>query len=438
MKNKEYYWSTLKITWLLVSTVFIVSCIWGEKYLYGDGSHYLYSLLKVNNFVFYPPGRYKTDILTQFFIVAAMKCGVKSIPMLSALYGFGETVWTALFYYLSLIICKKYDMKECGFASLVIGLYSLLFTSFYIQVESIMGLSCFILQLTLLAIGTRDKRTEIIRWLILLLLQLYSFHLNEYFFIWGLVAIVYTLLSIIIRHNRLYYLINAGLYLVISYIGYKDILYSSTVLGYAPNNGDLSAIFSRRGFLLITFVLLASVIAITFIHHKLRHAIVGLTCVLILIWVFTHAEFICLCAVNVRFSNLALGCACAMYLFFLTLFRGKTTFQKQSATILAICLGICTAFSLLSGGIYHRRVDNDYIRYLTKHSGVQRIQRLTSSDLYYEWPLPKHAVMIMAIRGYNSITCIVETDMQVVTASDILSDFDNGYFAHYDISLDIN
>ena len=123
--------------------VYIVSCIWGKNYLYADGAGYFYNMLANDNFQLWPDGRIFSQILMQFFSVNAMNIGVTSVRVIGALFGFGATFWTGLFYVLSMRLCLKRNRPEyMAMISMMLCLL-LAFTGFFTQIESSVTVAVF-------------------------------------------------------------------------------------------------------------------------------------------------------------------------------------------------------------------------------------------------------------------------------------------------------
>ncbi len=201
-KNKR---KELLIIYCIISfTSYIVWGIWGEKYLYLDGANYFLSAASEGHFMVYPLGRKTSNILVQLFMISACKAGCTSLPAMGILFGLGLTLWPVIFYSLAIFICLKHKKQDYAELVFIFASVSMVFIGFYLQIESILGTSVYILELVLYLLHNHKEKAYInIESCLICISFLLTIHLNEYFSFWGWILAFAILYRIWFAQNKL-------------------------------------------------------------------------------------------------------------------------------------------------------------------------------------------------------------------------------------------
>ncbi|MCR5024032.1 MAG: hypothetical protein K6A90_06845 [Lachnospiraceae bacterium] len=279
MINKKFIHWMIWFMYSIIMIAYIVSSIWGEKYLYMDGSLTTYRLLTEGTFIIYPQGRRNFDIISQMFAVFGYWLGCDQFKILACLYGFGLTGMTALVAGVTLFIAQRRDKLELGLIALSITTIQIIFMGHYIIVESLFGVTVFLQEVVLYLVHQDDRSVcAILEYVLIIFHLFFTIHLMEYYCLWAPLLILILLYRVFLCKGaselNKWWLSVAGWQGYITWRSYIDI----EARGEAPGFNTLwKEIWQRNYYVYICFLIgLVAVITLIwalFLADKFRSGI---------------------------------------------------------------------------------------------------------------------------------------------------------------------
>lgn len=392
---------------------YIVWGIWGEKYLYADGANYFLTVASRGGYMVYPEGRRTCDILMQFFAVTAYRLGCTSFPMMGLLFGFGQTFWPVLFYSLAIAIALRYKKKEYAELVFIFASVSMIFTGFFLQLESVIGTAAYVLELILYLLHKDKKAVGSYMELGLMGIMFFlTIHLNEYFSFWGWVLVAVILYRVFLAKDKLHpvYLLAAGGQIAIALISKADI----AARGEAPDLWQtcLDIIMHKWYMLWIILVLANIFLSFEKIKFKYKRRCARLAELLLysatLLWFFIKTSEIAKESYLIRYTNLGWGVLFGILLIMMELRRDL--FKLRNLTVL--CCIIAIGFNLynVKSGVEYRRYNDQYIVFALINPGAGFVDKenATFQYSYYRsfWTVGFQHVCLQGLRGMEKIDCI--------------------------------
>ncbi len=260
MKSREKIFSSVYhvIIWLLWAVImcsYIVSCIWGQKYLFCDGSMVTFNMITQGKVMVYPPGRRNFDYVVQIIAALASQMGCRDYRLLANLYGLGLTCTTALTTGVTLLVSKKREQFELGIIALIIVTIQMIFMGHYVIVESLFAMAVFFQEVILYLLHKDDKNKKAYWEYGLIAFHLFfTIHLMEYFCAWAPVLVIILIYRVFSKNNEIKlnrkWLFVAVWQCVIAVWSYLDI----DGRGTAPGVSDLWKVFYYRKFYLYSCI----------------------------------------------------------------------------------------------------------------------------------------------------------------------------------------
>lgn len=396
---------------------FIIWGIWGEKYLYLDGAGYFISIASEGSFILYPPGRKISNMLAQLFAIGAYKAGCSSLQIMGILFGLGLTVWPVFFYSMAIAVCLKYKNTEFAELVYIFASVSMTFVGFYLQVESILGVSVYILELILYLLHTHDKTAcSYIETGLMCILFLLTIHLNEYFSFWAWILAAVIIYRIWLAKNKLpliYFFVAAGQILV-ALLSKKDI----SAKGSAPTLSQICYhVLSCKWYILwISLVFIILFFSFEKIKIKSKHLYIYLSEILlftvsVICFVFLTSTMTKASA-SLRFTNLIWGIAFGIIL--LIIDYRNDIFKLQNLTILCCIIAIGFTIFNIKSGIEFKKYNDQYAIFSLEHSNAGFVDEEEAifqySDYRGYWTVGFQSISVQGLRGINEISCIVLGD----------------------------
>jgi hypothetical protein len=413
---------------LLISVIFSLAVYTGctivfHNYLYSDGAGYFYTMLKRNGFQLWPQGRILSQILMQAFAVLGMRAGITDVGILGALYGFGVTFWTGLFYvltFLLLIKTRRYDYLTLLVFWMAL---SLIFTGFLTQIESIIPVALMTFLFFGILLLSDNEKDLLPNRIALALASLMTIFMNEYFIIWSPILILLIAWKILRKkiHLSSFWFALCIPYLLAMYTAYLGIknndpssVIKSVMLFHRQTDFivlifliavlivlsvDFAPLLQRGGKLNKFFNERAKLISVTGVVLQI---IVGL---FLFLDVLLYHQRIAHNSYALRVINLGMP----VLFFFIAVTIDILDVRLKplwiSSGIFLVAMSMYFILSCSAYGAYLKGVV-DYCRTHTGFVGMEEA-KINSSGYCWGWPVPMESVTAQMIEGYKTIPCII-------------------------------
>ena len=420
--------------------VFIIWGIWGEKYLYADGANYFLSVATEGNFMIYPLGRKTCDMLMQIFAVGAYRLGCTSLKTMGILFGFGLTFWPVLFYGMAIAVCLKYKKQEYAELVFIFASVSLIFVGFFLQIESLIGVAAYILELILYLLHKDEKLLSSYVEIGLMVIMLFlSIHLNEYFSFWGWILAIAVIYRIWFAEEKWHplYLLMAGGQIGIALLSKNDI----SARGSAPSlwRTCFDILMHKWYMLWIILVLLIVFLSYERIRVRFKDICIStleiLLLVATLIWFLLRTSHIARESYNLRYTNLGWGILFGALL--IVMEYKKDFFKLGNLTILCCIIAIGFTLYNVKSGIEYKKYNDEYMEFSLEHAGSGFVDQEDSTFQYsayrWFWTVGLQSISVQGLRGTEKIDCIVLGDRDRFADKDI---YQCGSLSRYGIEYD--
>lgn len=426
------------ILWLstLVIVIYMVSSIAGEKYLYIDGSNYLFGIIASKRFQIYPLGRATFDYLTQIFSVLSIRMGCRSIKIISILFGFGLTFWPALAFFLTMSLCHttgNHFMERIVFLT---DSTLLLVWGFFLQQESVWGFAHYflLLILSLYIKPPKAKHCEekdmlnsffCVVWCIG---SLICYHLNEYYSLWSLVLSGVILYRLYCNELPKTCVLLALWHIFVSWTSYLSI----SARGEAPTVQMIIENFFNHKYFVVVLVLLGTYVLvglfgdrIPITKQRLKNLFLWLVIALYSgfnVWyVFKRTHLITTRGFGNRFALLGIGTFGGILLAISVLRQKKKTAKEitiPGMDVLCIIQAFFLCACLCISGIQYYNY-NSYValdckngngaeNHIVKLNDNSTLNNDIALTYYFKWSLPPQSVISQVLRGEKNISYVYE------------------------------
>ena len=407
---------------LLMGVSYIVYGIYGEKYIMWDGSNYFGNVLQYGSFSCFPRGRMTTDVLMQMFAVAAWRLGCTDPALIGAMQGLGCTFWTVFFYFLAMIICFRHEREDYAGLIVVFSCMSITFKGLFLQMESTMGVSLYMLLYVIILLWKQSKESYFQK-ILLAVTMLLSFHMNEYFFIWDIVLcgiILYRVLKGRMLGKR--WLAICGVLTINIFLCFTDILWNGVEGATMDPLGQLRLIFLNRAYVVSCIAVLV-VLALCGWRGfpRLKAVLVVFLCLALTIyqiyWYRKEAMTIGMWAFPTRLTCLGWSLLTTIVLSVLHFSTGemKRMFDRG---VLILCMSLC-----LTTAFFNRRTGHEYHNYNTRRvvmcvvnpdSGFLHIRETEIGNYSFnvDGTMRAECFELLVLRGIKEInTVLTDRDM---------------------------
>lgn len=443
-----------------ISALFYIGfSIYGEKILYADGCNYFNALILNQKFVLFPPGRRTCDYFMQGPFILGSMLGIKSIKVLSILYGFGCTFWVVACYLGAILVCLKYDRKRYAEIIFVFYLFSIIFTGLYSQLESVTGVAFMTLQFTLVLLHQdKKKASNIAEIILLIILSLVSIHFNEFYIYWASLLATVVLLRILTKEsqwrlNRIWLLLILQ-YIIIIYTTNADIKVRLQ-LGGSRSVGSIKTLliqllWGHKQYLFCIILISISLIISANIlwdlwlpnTHKVRKNLAtfveSTTCIFMIFLALKDVSKFGLQAYDVRWGNLGWGCCLIGGLTIAELFSMQ---QKENVNQMLLPLkGLVIALLVPMIFIYGKECSEfrDYnttlAQYCIEHPNEGFVDETTTgldtAKYRTDWMATQQCMYALILRGEKQINTIIYSPKasmnkeNIVFISEVLKKYD--------------
>lgn len=427
---------------VLAYVVHIISGIWGEKYLYGDTVNYFYTMLETGHPMIQPLGRRTCDVLMAMFMICGYQLGCTSIPVMGALYGLGLTFWPVLFYALAMGICISHKRTDYAEILLLLSMASIIFSGFYLLIESVLALSFFVLQMVLILLHKDEKKLSAFLEIILMILCLaMDIHCNEFFSFWSWILAFTALYRVLCAKEKLHpiWLLWGGAQIGIALFSRHDIAYR----GSSPDVWDTCLGILAHKWHMVWLLLIVANVLVSLERVKLprkKYIVVGFRFLLFaasLIWLMGRTGFIVSQSAPMRFSNLAFGVLIGIIL--LMLENWRDFFKMQDLTVVCAIIAFCFCLFNVKSAVEHRAYNDEILAFAEEHAGEGFVEcrdsGLLESDYRFSWVTGYKAIALHGVRGIKMIDCIPiapDDRYKEKKISDVLNMDRYGLFYDYD------
>lgn len=396
----------------IICIIYMAMAVFGERYLYSDGSNYFLNVASSGNFSIYPIGRATCDRLMQCLAITGVKCGIDSLKIIGGLFAIGCTFWPSFSFLFSLKVCIEHKRRDLEILLFIIDSMILFFYGFFCQLESVIGVTNYLcLLLLFLLYDGKEGCWEKIELVYMIAGSLLCYHLNEYYCVWSVVLAAIMLYRVLGKRNRL----NKGFailviwHLICAYTSYMSISARGEVPGLAES---LIAIFNRKFFILIIGVLIFYII-ISLENFKVPILIKRSVELIFFIgaayYTVTRAGAVARMGYDIRFALFGGGGILGIILFIICRNGDKIIVGKMET--LCTLITVLVAFYMLLSGIQFRKFNTAYYDICaseTTEGFIKEEDNIMRESFYYiDWISPLQSVAVQGIRGKKKIDTII-------------------------------
>lgn len=221
--DEKKRWLLLGFAFLILTLTGIFYTIYGEKYIYQDGSWYFFDVLSTRGFITYPIGRQTVHMMQQLPVLLACRYGISNIKTIAIIFGLSYSVFIYLFWGLTIAVCKKHKRIDLAELFSVYLIITVLFIGFFTIIESTVGAALYCFELSLFMLHEdRKEAASVFEMLLMIGVTALTLHFNEYFVVWSVILAGVLVYRIYKKQISVLWLLVAFAHICIAYQSKAD------------------------------------------------------------------------------------------------------------------------------------------------------------------------------------------------------------------------